>query len=75
VFIPKVIKEKQPTKEIANIIPEEMDNVIQSHPVPAVNSRKQLRDIKKKFGAHSEEYKSALKEMGQQRKSSMMSKT
>ena len=48
---------------------------IESQPVPAVTSRKQLREIKQKFGAQSGEYESMLKEMGQQRKSSMMSKT
>ena len=41
----------------------------------AVTSRKQLRDIKMKYGSQSEEYKTALKQIGQQRKSTIMAQT
>jgi hypothetical protein len=77
-FIPKKEEEivKEPvTKVIASNETGRMGTVMESQQIPAVTSRKQLRDMKKKFGAQSDEYKSALKQMGQQRKSSVISKT
>jgi len=44
-------------------------------PVPLldmpITSRKQLKEVKKKFGTHSLEYKTALKQLGQQRKATL----